>query len=64
MLKLVYDYNGPEMVYCFTGCSAGSGGHSGTSYDPNKEQDPGPCEGLSKNNGNQNKDEDYCGYFH
>ena len=64
MLKVVFDYQLPKVVYCFTGCSAGSGGHSGTSYDPDKEQNPGPCESLSKNNGNEDRKEGYCGYLH
>lgn len=64
MLRVVSDYQIPEIVNFFTGCSASSGTHSGTSGDPNKKTDTGPCSGLSKNDANPNKDPNYCGSIH
>lgn len=63
MLKTVSKYEIPEIIYCLTGCSASH--TNGSTGDPNREQNPAPCgSGLSKNNRNENKDENYCGYKH
>ncbi|MBO4638891.1 MAG: hypothetical protein J5710_03965 [Treponema sp.] len=64
MLRIVSDYQIPEIINWLTGCSSRSGGaSSGTSGDPNKVKDPGPCDSLSKNSANPNKDPNYCGYY-
>lgn len=64
MLRIVSNYQIPEIVNYLTGCSASSGTHSGTSGDPNKVQNPPPCSGTSINSSNEKKKQDYCGYFH